>query len=304
MLTCMDLVLLESLVVVADEGSLTAAADRLHVSQSALTRRLQQLERELGADLLVRGRHGAELTGLGKSTIAHARSLLSQYDEMLRDLSERQGLTVGTVRIGGGATVTSFILPPAIARFQSEHPGIRFYVKEAGSLEIAADVGSGAIEVGVVTLPVPDRSLNVCHLMRDDIVLVGRRDHHLAGRKVRATDLKGLPMIAFESGSAIRQIIDAHLAQAGVEVDVCMELRSIPSILRMVVATHSFAFVSRAGLSSEPDLCCIDVRGLKVQRKLALVTRAGFPLSPAAQSFATYLNLLTVHSAIQSPMTT
>lgn len=286
----MDLVLLESLVAVTDEGTITAAADRLSISQSALSRRLQQLETELDAELLVRGRHGAELTGLGEATVARARSLLLRYEELRRDLRELQGLTAGTVRVGGGATVTSFLLPPAIAAFEAEHPGIRFYVKEAGSYEIAGDVVGGDLELGLVTLPIPERDLTVQKLMDDDIVLVGRRDHPLAGRKARPADLDGCPVIAFEPGSAIRQIIDGSLAQAGVEVDVSMELRSIPSILRMVATTRSLAFVSRVSLPSEPDLCVIPVRGLTIRRALALAMRRGFPLSPAARAFAATLH--------------
>jgi DNA-binding transcriptional LysR family regulator len=285
----MDLVLMESLVAVADEGTITSAAQRVNISQSALSRRLQQLESELEAELLVRGRHGAELTVLGQATVAHARTILARYEELRRDLSDQQGLTTGAVRVGGGATVTSFILPPAIAAFQSRYPDIRFYVKEAGSHEIAADVASAQIELGLVTLPVPARDLSVRELMRDDIVLVARRDHALAERKVRPSDLQGCPFIAFESGSAIRQIIDANLLRAGVEVDVAMELRSIPSILRMVATTGSLAFVSRVSLPSEPELCALAVRGLVIQRTLALVTRRGFPLSPSAQAFAASL---------------
>jgi DNA-binding transcriptional LysR family regulator len=281
----MDLDLMESLIAVADAGTITAAAQRVHVSQSALSRRLQQLEAELGAELLVRGRHGAELTMLGHQTVAHARSILNRYQEMRRDISEHLGLQQGLVRVGGGATVTSFLLPPAIASFQADYPGIRFYVKEAGSHEIVVDVASGQVEVGVVTLPVPAQEVSVRELLVDQIVLVGRTDHPLAARRVGPADLHGQPIIAFEPGSAIRQIIDARLQRAGIEVDVAMELRSIPSILRMVATTHSRAFVSRLSLETESAVRAIPVRGLSISRTLGLAVRAGFPLSAPAEAF-------------------
>lgn len=290
----MDLVLLESLIAVAESGSITEASTRVHVSQSALSRRLQQLESELGAELLVRGRHGAELTEIGTRTVTHARTIVARYEQLRRDVSEHLGLDQGTVRIGGGATVTSFLLPPAIARFQAEHPGIRFYVKEAGSLEVAAGVASGSLELGIVTLPVPAgevdaKDLEVQARVRDQIVLVARDDHPLNGRRVGPADLRGQTFIAFEPDSAIRQIIDAALQRVGVEADVAMELRSIPSILRMVATTHSLAFVSRLALDAEPGVSAIAVRGLSVERTLALVARAGIPLSPAARAFAAQL---------------
>ncbi|HWE56025.1 MAG TPA: LysR family transcriptional regulator [Acidimicrobiales bacterium] len=295
----MDLVLMESLLAVAEEGTITAAAQRVNVSQSALSRRLQQLEAELGVSLLVRGRHGVELTVLGHQTVAHARSIMARYGELKRDLAERLGLLQGTVRIGGGATVTSFLFPPAIARFQSDHPGIRFYVKEAGSNEIAADVASGDIELGVVTLPIPAADLDVAELMVDDIVLVAGTDHPLMGRPLRAVDLRGQTFIAFEPGSAIRQIIDARLRRAGIEPDIVMELRSIPSILRMVATTNSLAFVSRLSLGTEPGVSPVRVRGLAISRMLGLASRHGFPLSPAASVF--FQMLVEVPGATMRP---
>lgn len=280
---------MESLLAVAEAGTITAAADRVHISQSALSRRLQQLEAELGVELMVRGRHGVELTALGRQTVVHARSIIARYDELRRDLAEHLGLLQGTVRIGGGATVTSFLLPPAIAMFHGQYPGIRFYVKEAGSNEIATDVGAGELELGVVTLPVPTGDLDVTTLSRDEIVLVGRVGHPLLDRPVRASDLRGQTFIAFEPGSAIRQIIDARLRRSGIEPDVVMELRSIPSILRMVATTDSLAFVSRLSVDTEPGVRQIPVRGLNISRGLGLATRRGFRLSPPAAAFAEVL---------------
>jgi DNA-binding transcriptional LysR family regulator len=285
----MDTALLESLIAVAETGTITEAARRVHVSQSALSRRLQMLEAELGAELFVRGRHGAELTAVGQQALAHSRSIVARCDEMMVDMADHLGLRQGTVRVGGGATVTSFLLPPAIVSFQADHPGIRFFVKEAGSHEVAMDVASGGVELGVVTLPLDTAEVVVRELVVDQIVLVARRDHPLTGRRVTPAELKRHRFIAFEPGSAIRQIIDARLARAGVEVDVAMELRSIPSILRMVATTDFLAFVSRVALATEPGVQEVPVRGLSVSRKLGLATREGFPLSAAAEAFAARL---------------
>jgi hypothetical protein len=115
-------------------------------------------------------------------------------------------------------------------------------------------VSAGDLELGVVTLPVPTRDLDITELAVDEIVLVARADHPFATRRVPVTDLDGQPFVAFESGSAIRQIIDAALRAAGVEIDVVMELRSIPSILRRWSPPPvSLAFVSRLSLPAEPS---------------------------------------------------
>jgi DNA-binding transcriptional LysR family regulator len=280
----MDLVLAESLVAVADAGAVTAAAQRIHISQSALSRRLAQLESELGAQLLVRGRRGAELTEAGRLVVVECRAMLARYAAMRRDIAEQLGLGQGTVVLGCGATVTSYLLPPAIATFRANHPSIRFLVKEAGSHQVVDDVVHGRAQVGIVTLPVVHDDLELTPLMEDEIVLVARKDDQLRPQ-VRPADLGGRSLIAFEQGSAIRRVIDTALTAAGIAVEVTMELRSVPSMLQMVSATGDLAFVSALSLRNEIELRTVKVRGLSISRSLALATRRGIPLAPAAAAF-------------------
>ncbi len=282
--------LLRSLVTVADAGSITDAAAQLHVSQSALSRRLQQLEADLGTQLLVRTRHGVELTDLGRQVLDEGRGIVARYDRVRRTIAEQQNLEHGVVRIGGGATVTSFLLPVTIAKFQARHPGIRFYVKEAGSRDIAASVRAGDLDLGVVTLPIMDRDLDMKRLGSDEIVPVVRSGHPLASRSgLHAGDLDGRPLVAFEAGSAIRQHVDAALHAASVHVDVVMELRSIPTMLRMVAVTDNLAFVSRVSVVTQPGIRVLEVRGLSIARSLAVATRKDMPLSTPAEAFRSEL---------------
>ncbi|MGB5639205.1 MAG: LysR family transcriptional regulator [Sedimenticolaceae bacterium] len=289
----MDLVLLRSFLAVAESGAITGAAERIGITQPALSRRIQQLEEQLGAELLVRGRKGAVLTGMGRLVQSEAQGIVARYDQMLETVSSQQRLEGGTVRIGGGATAVSFILPEAIAAFQAAHPQVRFHMREAGSSEIADDVVAGHLELGVVTLPVRDRELAVTPLTNDSIVLVARHDHPLAQRRrVRIIDLADQAFVAFEAGSALRQIIDSKLRDAGVEVNVVMELRSIPAILRMVSTTGNLAFVSRLGMEQQADVVAVPVQGLRIERRLAVIARRGITLSPAAGAFAKRLQSL------------
>jgi len=283
----MDMLLLRSLLAVADTGNITEAAQRINVSQPALSRRIQNLEEFLGAELLVRGRQGAELTEIGRLVAAEARVLIGRYDQMREQVSAHQTLERGTVRIGGGATAVSFVLPEAIAAFQADYPGIRFQLKEAGSSEVAEDVVSGRLELGLVTLPLQGRDLDVLPLITDRIVLVGRSDHPLSAKAcVEIQALSGLAFVGFEAGSAIRHIIDGALREAGVEMNVVMELRSIPAILRMVATTGNLAFVSSLGVNSQSEVQEIPVSGLAIERQLAVITKPGGSLSPAAKEFA------------------
>jgi len=289
----MDLTLLRSFLAVAETGAITEAAERIGITQPALSRRLQQLEDHLGVELLVRGRKGAVLTEIGRLVQSEAQGIVARYEQMREMVSSHQRLEGGTVRIGGGATAVSFILPEAIAAFQAAHPRVRFQMREAGSSEIADDVVAGHLELGVVTVPVRDRELEVTPLTTDRIVLVARDDHPLARRRrVRIQDLADQAFVAFEAGSALRQIIDGKLRDAGVDVNVVMELRSIPAILRMVSTTGNLAFVSRLGLEQQGDVVEVPVQGLRIERRLAVIARRGAALSPAASAFSQRLQSL------------
>ena len=290
----MDLDTLRSLVVVGESGTISDAAIRLNISQSALSRRLDHLEHELSADLLVRGRHGSELTAIGRLVAAETNVILARFDNLRRDIIEHSDLRQGTVRIGGGATVMSYLLPDMIAEFQRLHRGVHFHVKEAGSHDIAAAVATGELDLGLVTVPVPTHGLDVQHLLVDDIVLVAASHHPLARRpNVSISDLAGQTFVAFEPGSAIRHLIDTELRRAGVDFDVVMDLRSIPTMLRMVATTQSLAFVSALSLGTTQGLRPIEVQGLSIARTIGLAARHDMPLPPASARFATLLQLRT-----------
>jgi len=282
---------LQSLLEVARRGSITQAARALGLTQPAMTRRLQQLEEELGAELLVRGRKGATLTDLGRLVVDQGRQVLERYARLREEVGAHLRLEAGTVRVGGGATAVSLLLPEIIRGFRREHPDVVFELKEAGSREVERSVAREELEVGVVTLPTQAPELEVAPLRRDRIVLVAARSHPLAGEaRVPAEALAGAPLIGFEAGSAIRHLIDGALEQRGVEMQVIMELRSIQSILRMVQLDLGLAFVSALGVhENDPRIAVVPVTGLRIQRTLAVITKAGRPLSLAAGAFLKHL---------------
>jgi molybdate transport repressor ModE-like protein len=274
---------LMTLAEVARRGSITAAAKAHGLTQPAATRRLQLLEEEIGAPLLARGRKGVRLTETGRIVAAEGEALLERYERLIADVRKLQRLEAGAVRVGGGATAVSALLPEVIRRFRGLHRDIVFEVREAGSREIAAAVAREELDLGLVTLPVQSDGLDLLPLRRDRIVLVAPRNHLFAGRRVAPSALGGEPLIGFEAGSAIRRIIDDALARKGIAMQVVMELRSIQSILKMVELGLGLAFVSMLGIAKETVV--VDVPGLRIERTLAVATKRGRPLPAAAAAF-------------------
>jgi len=277
---------MRSLIAVADHGSLSAAADKIGLSQPALTRRIQQLEQHFGSVLLERSRKGIRLTQTGELVLQEARLLVARYEQLQQSVRAHQGLEQGTISMGGGATAVSFVLPAAIAAFQQSFPQIRFHLKEAGSTEVARDVVSGRLELGLVTLPLQQRELHVQPLFKDRIVLVAPKEHPLSQQsEVTPEQLQGQAMVGFEAGTAVRQLIDNRLHSVGVQANVVMELRSIPAILRMVEQTGLLAFVSHLAVEDAEAVQVLALPALELERELAMVWRQQGELSPAARAF-------------------
>ena len=125
----MDLSLLRSLIAVVEHGAITSAASELGLTQPALSRRIQLLEEHFGEMLLVRSRQGISLTEMGQLVETEGKAMVDRWERLEESIRAHRNLETGIVRIGGGATAVSFLLPEAIAGFQRSHPGVRFQVK-------------------------------------------------------------------------------------------------------------------------------------------------------------------------------
>lgn len=290
----MDLTLIRSLLAVAEAGVISEAARKLHVSQSALSRRIHQLEQEFGVALLERQSKGVALTEMGRLAVDEGQSLIERYERLRASLRAHERLGEGTVRIGGGATAVSFILPDSVARFHADHPKLRIELREAGSSDIERAVVGEELELGLVTLPLREPELESRLLVRDRIVLVAGPDHPIVPRRnasLALAQLDGQNLVGFEAGSAIRKLIDGALRDARVFPRVVMELRSIGAILQMVERTPNLAFVSELGIDPRNRrVRVIALRDLELRRSMALVWKRERPLSPGAAAFAKLLS--------------
>lgn len=275
MLSRVELTTLRYFRAIARHGHLTRAARELGVTQPALSAMLRKLEKELGTELLHRTGRGVELTEAGGEFLTHAELAIREADAGVRAVRELLGLERGTVRVGGGATAITYLLPPVIAMVRARHPGLRFSIREAGSTQVALAVSAGELDLGIVTLPVSlesSDSILSLPLVEDELRLITPRGHGLArgGSGFRWKDLAGVGVVGFEAGSAVREVIDSAASRAGVVLNYVMELRSIESIKGMVSTGIGVGFVSRFALGGGEGLACRDG---KLARQLAIVRR-------------------------------
>ena len=282
----MELTTLRQFTVIAETGHMTRAAQKLGITQPALSAMVKKLEAEVGTALLDRTGRGVSLTAAGRVFLDHASASVRWADDALAAVRELVGLERGSIRVGGGATAVSHLLPRAVSAFRKAHPAIRFFVRESGSRAVADAVLSGELDLGIVTMPItgPDADeLMTVATVRDELLLLVPAGHPLRGKRTfQWTALHRESAVMFEEGSAVRSIIDHAAHEAGATLDVVMEVRSIETIERMVEAGIGIGFASRFAIGDVRGLRCRDARLL---RELAVIRRRDRVPSPASAVF-------------------
>ena len=285
----MELAPLRTFLKLADLGHMTRAAGELHLTQPAVSAQLAKLEEELGQRLFDRTSRGMELTEAGRLFRRHVEEAIDAIERGRDALDALAGLERGSLSIGGGATATTYLLPPLLGRFHARFPTIRLFVREQGSGAVVESVASGELDLGVITSPVGQGTGGLARLrvepwLVDELRLIVPPAHPLSGQESFGWEaLDGLPLVLFEAGSAVRELLDRHLGQAHIRPEIVMELRSIESIKQMVAQGIGAAFVSRFALA-EPGLGLRAGEG-PLERQLAIVYREDRTLGAAAQTF-------------------
>lgn len=220
---------------VVEAGGVSQAAARLHLSQPAVTRQLQALERELGGPLLRRGRRGTAPTPLGEAVYRHAVRALREAEACRRVAERWRAESGGNLVLGAGLTLVLFTLPPVIARYRAQHPDVRLRVVTGTSEEIADQLLEYRVDVAVATSPPPRPGVRATPLFRDPLVLAVAPSHPLAGAgAARLADLAGQPLLAPGPGSGLRRELEEVLRRRGVAAAAVMEFDSLEAIKTMV----------------------------------------------------------------------
>ncbi|HET7679298.1 MAG TPA: LysR family transcriptional regulator [Xanthobacteraceae bacterium] len=191
---------LHNFAAVVEAGAVRQAAKALNLSQSSVTKSIQQLESELGVALLHRGAHGVAPTDAGKALLARAKAIEAQLRHARSDVEAIQGASVGEIRVSASPTVAMGLLPRAVIAFQRAHPRVSFQILEGVYPDILPAVRTGDVDLAICLVPgLPrDETLNFVSLVRDRLVPAVRADHPLLGkRKLRLADLIALDWIVY-----------------------------------------------------------------------------------------------------------
>jgi len=277
---------LRAFAAVAREGSFSRAAERLYVSQPAISKHVASLERELEAQLVVRNRRGASLTPAGDllaEYVLRAEALLANARRALAAGGDAQ---VGTLALAASGIPGTYLLPAILARFHEQHPAVELDFRLSTSGGALNLVRAHEVEVALVGGMTVPPELESEPLVEDEVVLIGPPS--LGGRRLRAKDLADRTWISREEGSATREAVESARWQIGLRSVRTLELPSWESVKLAVASSAGIAAISRFALDNELEtgaLAILDVPRWRLQRTIAVLTAREVPLTPPAESF-------------------
>jgi DNA-binding transcriptional LysR family regulator len=232
-----DLTDLRLFVLVADEGSLTRAAQRQHLSLAAASTRIKSLEGQSGQALLYREARGVRLTPPGEAFLHHARGVLRQVDRLRVDMQEYGGGLRGHVRVFANTTAVTDFLPEILPSFLTVNPRVNIDLQEKPNAEIARGVLDGRADLGIVAGPVDTLGLQAIHFSTDRLVLVTAQTHPFASRQTIAfADTLDEDAVAMQQGSTLQTFLAQVTEKLGKPLKLRIQLSSFDAMCRMIGA--------------------------------------------------------------------
>ena len=293
----MNLQQLRTLVAIADQGGLSAAARALGISQPAVTKQLQRLEQELETTLLLRSaQHPVAFTPGGTRVLAFARETLERAGLLREQLALLKEVTTSSLALAASTIPGEYLLPSLLAAFHTRYPEVQLRSTVADTDEVARQLLAAEADAGFVgALPRGAGALRLERLVTDEIVLALPPGHPLAQRaSVTPDDLAGQTLIVREEGSGTRRSVEKALASAGHSLrreDVALVLGSTQAVLQAVSQGLGIGFVSSlaaAQAQAGGHLACARVVGLNLQRDLYLAYLPERTADPAVAHFLAF----------------
>jgi DNA-binding transcriptional LysR family regulator len=291
----MDTRQLAAFCAVVERKSFSQAAERLGVTQPAVSLQIRSLEQRLGRRLLDRSGRRVEPTEAGLRLYASAQRLLQLEEQLLEELaSDDEGVVDGTLELGASTGPGGSVVPVLLCEFQARYPDVHVRLTVSDTQTIVEQVADRALELGIVGAGRRHRGVEFEPFFRDEVVLAVPASHPFAGKTVSLEQLRTEPLIAMQEGAGVRQVIEDELRKAGArlrDLDVQLELGLQESVRSAVLAGHGITFISR--LAIEADLATgviatARVQGLDPVREILLARASGRSETRAARAFVAF----------------
>lgn len=284
---------LRTFLVVVETGSFSRGAQAAHITQPAVTKAIQELEKQVGVPLLERGAHGVRLTEAGEKLQEHARHLFATERAAEEDLAAYRGIRGGTLRIGASLTIANYYLPTLVARFHEKYPDLQLRLMSHNTQTIEQLLLDYKIDIGLVEGPVHHERIETQPWHEDELVVVAASNHPLTRHKsLAAADLNDALWVVREPGSGTREVIEAALQERHLRWNHTLEINSTAAIKQTVASGLGLTMVSRHAAADQialGKLRILPVADLTVTRTLNCLQLKNRSFSVAARAFRRFI---------------
>jgi DNA-binding transcriptional LysR family regulator len=278
---------------VVERKSFSHAAERLGVTQPAVSLQVRSLEKRLGTKLLDRSGRRVEPTEAGQRLYRLAQRMLTLEDQLLDEVSSADAVGVlrGELALGASTGPGGTVVPVLLGEFQREHPELSVALSISDTNRVIEQVADRELELGIVGASPRHRGVVFEPFFRDEVILVVPPGHRFADKEISLEDLRGEPLILMQEGAGVRQVIEHELRNGPVrlrDLDVHLELGLQESVKSAVAAGFGVTFISRSGVEAElaaGTIASARVKGLEPAREISLVRPAGRSPTRAAEAF-------------------
>src|SRR3954469_9803867 len=290
----MDTRQLAAFCAVVERRSFSQAAERLGVTQPAVSLQVRALEKRLGVQLLDRSGRRVEPTEAGLRLYRGAQRMLQLEEQLLEELVQPEGPLQGTLAIGASTGPAAIVLPLLLCEFQRANPELRVALSVSDTQSVVDLVSERRLELGIVGAARRHRAVTFEPFFRDEVILVTPPGHPFAGKTVALDDLAGGPLILMQQGAGVRQMVEDELRKGGRktrDLDTPLELGLQESVRSAVQGGFGVGFISRRAVESDlasGTLAEARVRGLALAREISIARAAGRAGSSAAQAFVAF----------------
>jgi len=277
---------------IAETRNFTRAANDLHVSQSALTVQIQQLEEGLGVQLFDRNKRGVTLTAAGSDVIGPLQRLFNDAQAIVEHARELSSASTGFVSIAALPTVCAGVLPQLVRSFIATFPGIRIQIVDLVAERVRESVLKRQVDLGIGTRHGRDADLRATPLFEDRLVVFVPPGHELAARQsITLREANSFELILPSRNSSVRETVEAIAHREPVALQTRYETNFMPTALAFVRAELGIAILPEFAVEpGASGFVRIPLNNKFATRQIELLQRRDSTLSPAAETFAEYLS--------------
>jgi Transcriptional regulator len=277
---------LEAFVAVAELGSFSKAAQKLNLTQTALSHRVRKIEADLNTRLLVRTSRDISLTKAGQALLPQVRHQLASLAD-LYDTTRQTGQDARRRMVFACLpTIASYYLPDLIKAFSDQHRGFQVVLLDQPAGRILDLVKEGEAEFGITIIGATHWDVEVEPLCQEPYVLLVHRQHPLARREsVTAEDLVGEPMVRIRTQSTNRQLVEKSLGDVSKQLDWRFEVQNAATAMSLVASGVALTVLPRLTMHQSPaNIVGLPFSDTDLSRNIGAIKRRGVPLSPPADA--------------------